>query len=209
MKEFEYEYDCKEYIVSYDKRELEDLLRRLIEEKSFKQHLTFCSPFPNYDKGEKKSNKYIITNYKETSVPLIDVWDYYIWEYDKYTIPYLAYLIKRVLHGNINAFEEICYPVYEKEYIPIGEIINDSINDINQNNKDKVNNPSPRNWFPNSSENVKRLNSRKETIKKCGEILLNDEYLNEFKPYYEEAKDIFIIKEKNEYIKKKTNNQKF
>lgn len=30
MKEFEYEYDGKEFLVCYDKIEAEDLLRRLI-----------------------------------------------------------------------------------------------------------------------------------------------------------------------------------
>lgn len=196
MKEFEYEYDGKEFLVCYDKIEAEDLLRRLIGEKAIKEHLAFCSPFYNYDKEVKKSNKYIITNYREESIPWIDVWDYYIWEYDKYTIPYLARLIKSVLRGNTKAFEEIYFPVYEKEYLPISEVVNDCIKDIDSNNQEKIVNPCPKNWFPNSSTNVYRLKERRKTIKKCGELLSDDEYLNSYIKYYEEAKNLFLVEEK-------------
>lgn len=192
-----YEYDNEEYTISYDKDRLEKLMNELIEEESIKEHLTYCSPHYNYHQGEKKSNKYITKNYHEEAIPWIDVWDYYIYEYDKYTIPYLARLIKSALNGSVKAFEEIYFPVYEREYAPLLEVIKDGIKDIEDNNQDKIVNPCLQNWFPNARINVDRLKERRTTIKQCGEQLQNQEYINKFKSYYQEAKSMLEMKKVN------------
>ena len=138
-------------------------------------------------KGMEETPAYTISNYKRTFVTdenksnpklLVPVYRY---EYDMNYLPRLSILIDEVLKGHPKFIEEIMYPTFEKEYIPIRSLIWDREEQYMNLNL-------------LMEENI--VDKKLKVLEEIRELLLKvkeGDYEIPILPYYEEAQHLFTI----------------
>ena len=182
------------YEVSYEEEEVKLLCEKLKNEAFHTIHYDYKSIHGPFEEENIKAKaniptypKKIISSYQKSSIMEEDLTHkilipMYRFEYDVTYYPYLLALLGDILAGNMNSLEEITYPSFEKEYIPIRAEI--------ENKENQYRNMDEKNDEDIVNQKLKILDELKEMLLK----VKNGDYEIPIRPYYEEAQKLFDIK---------------
>lgn len=182
--------------VELDPVELTKFREKIINEMSEVDHYTTESPEVSYYSPKQSSIKerkdIEIRNYSEWHKPWIDVWNLYCSSYDRYVIPYIAKLIDEVLKGKFKAIDDIKKMKYENEYTPIYQTVIEYISMIAKYKEYHVEFP----YSPLCHKAEAKV--AEENINKYINILLDDDYAEKFRSYYEKVSEMISVSQLEE-----------
>ena len=182
--------------VELDPEELIKFREKIINEMSVVDHYMTESPEESYYSPKQSSIKnrkdIEIRNYSEWNKPWIDVWELYCSSYDRYVIPYIARLIDEVLKGKFEAIDDIKELEYGKEYIPIHQTVKEYASIIAKYKEYHTKFP----YSPLCHKAEARV--AEENIYKYINILLDNEYAEKFRGYYEKISEMISVSQLEE-----------
>ena len=181
------------YVITIDDEKMRELKDKIKKDESHIVHYDYnavVGPFDRKKPGEGLDDETItISNYKKTVNMIEDPTNPRIlipmshFVYDMHFIPHLYFLLEGALHGEFPAFQEIMFPTFEKEYIPIRSEISDREEQymgLKHMTGDGL-----------IEKKLKVLEEIKELLLK----VKNKEYDIPIRKYYEEAQKLFTIQQ--------------
>ena len=186
--------------VEFDPEELTRYKEKIISEMSIVDHYMTESPEESYYSPKypsiKRRKDIQIRNYREWSRPWIDVWDLYCSSYDRYVIPHIARLIDDILNGKpedtSKAIDDIKELRCGKEYIPIHQTVKEYTSIIAKYKEYHATYP----YSPLCHKAEAKV--AEENINKYISILLDDEYAEKFRVYYETVSQMILVRKSEE-----------
>ena len=183
------------YDIAFDEEEILAFCEILKKEACATRHYDYKSTYGPLDHPIKRLNgennehfpAYTVSKYKKTIIMepsngnqklLVPI---YHFDYDVNYLPYLLSLLNDLLNGNASSIEEILYPNFEREFIPIRAEIQDK-----------------EEQYRNLNLQEKNIVERKlQVLKELEELLLkvkSGDYEIPIRKYYEEVQKLMTIK---------------
>ena len=186
--------------VEFDPEELTRYKEKIISEMSIVDQYMTESPEESYYSPKypsiKRRKDIQIRNYREWYIPWIDVWNLYCSSYDRYVIPHIARLIDDILTGKpediAKAIDDIKELRYGKEYIPIHQTVKEYTSIIAKYKEYHA--AYPYSQLCHKAE----AKVAEENINKYISILLDDEYAEKFRVYYETVSQMILVRKSEE-----------